>query len=107
MSSEQVMEVRFLLGTPYMNWFVYIVRCKDNSLYTGITTDIKRRVNEHNYDDEKGAKSLRGKQPVQLVYKEQYKTQSEARKREAAIKHWKREEKIKLINKAKLKGFTL
>ncbi len=81
-----------------MNWHVYIVKCSDESLYTGITTDINRRVLEHNTSN-RGAKSLRGKRPVSLVYSELYTNQSEARKREAAIKKWKKEYKLKLIAK--------
>ena len=80
-----------------MNWYVYIVKCKDDSLYTGITTDLKRRLTEHNSNNLKGAKSLRGKRPVQIVYSEEYETQTEARKREVAIKNWKRKYKLKLI----------
>jgi putative endonuclease len=83
-----------------MKWFLYIVKGKDDSLYTGITTDLTRRVNEHNLGI--GAKSLRGKLPVELVYSEEYDSQHEARKREVAIKSWKREYKLKLIlNKKK------
>lgn len=78
-------------------WFVYIVKASDDSLYTGITTDLKRRELEHNTDNKLGAKYLRGKRPVKLVYYETYNTLSEARKREEAIKSWKREYKIKLI----------
>lgn len=90
-----------------MDWFLYIVKGQDNSFYTGITTDLERRISEHNFDNIKGAKSLRGKRPVTLVYKEKFKTQSEARKREAAIKNWKREYKLKLIKKENFEGFTL
>jgi len=85
-----------------MKWYIYIVRSKDDSLYTAITTDIKRRIKEHNTDSLKGAKSLRGKLPVVLVYYEIFKTQSEARKREAAIKNWKRIYKLRLINKKQI-----
>lgn len=81
-----------------MKWFVYIAECRDGSLYTGMTTNIKRRIIEHNTDDLKGAKSLRGKRPIKLVYSEEFKTQSEARKREAAIKNWNRKYKQKVIN---------
>ena len=84
-----------------MIWYLYIVKCKDGSFYTGITTDIKRRIIEHNTDDINGAKSLRGKRPVVLVHSESFKTQSEARKREVSIKNWKREYKLRLINKSK------
>ncbi len=91
-----------------MKWFVYIIKCKDKSLYTGITTDLRRRIFEHNSDNDKGAKSLRGKRPVNLVYSEEFETQSEARKREMAIKGWKRRYKLQLIEKGKSKkGFTL
>lgn len=83
-------------------WFVYIVKCKDDFLYTGITTDIKRRINEHNTDDIKGARSLRGKRPVHLVYAETFKTQTEAGKREVVIKNWKRKYKLRLITNYKL-----
>ena len=83
-----------------MKWFLYIVKCRDESLYTGITTNLARRVCEHNLG--KGAKSLRGKLPVALVYSEMYNSQEEARKREEAIKSWKREYKLKLILKKKL-----
>ena len=82
-----------------MDWHVYIVKCSDKSLYTGITTDVNRRVLEHNTNDKLGAKSLRGKRPVKMIYSESYKTQSEAKKREAAIKHWKREYKLKLVER--------
>ncbi|KKT72531.1 MAG: Endo/excinuclease amino terminal domain protein, partial [Microgenomates group bacterium GW2011_GWA2_44_7] len=52
------------------NWFLYIVRGKDGSLYTGITTDLDRRVLEHNTSNALGAKSLRAKRPVEPVYYE-------------------------------------
>ncbi len=77
-------------------YFVYIVICSDNSLYTGITNSIERRVREHN-DGKYGAKSLRGKRPVKLVFSEKQKTRSLALKREIEIKGWKREKKIDLI----------
>ncbi len=79
-----------------MNWYVYIVECRDKSFYTGMTTDIERRLKEHN--SKAGAKSIMGKLPVTLVYFEEFQTQSEARKREASIKKWTREYKLKLIN---------
>ncbi len=82
-----------------MDWFLYIVECADGSFYTGITVDLKRREMEHNSDNWRGAKSLKNKRPVKLVYFEKYNTQSEARKREIAIKGWKKEYKIKLIER--------
>ncbi|MDP3998099.1 MAG: GIY-YIG nuclease family protein [bacterium] len=82
-----------------MRWFLYIVRCRDSTLYTGITTNLARRVREHNLRI--GAKSIRGKLPVELVYNEVYNSQNEVRKREVAIKSWKREDKLKLISGGK------
>jgi len=79
-------------------WYLYIAKCADGTLYTGITVDIKRRVSEHNSGT--GSKSIvKSKRPVKLVYKEQHLNQNSAAKREAAIKKWKREYKLKLINK--------
>ncbi|MCW8887676.1 MAG: GIY-YIG nuclease family protein [Gammaproteobacteria bacterium] len=66
-------------------WYLYIVRCADNSLYTGITTDIERRIIEHN-TDKKGAKYTRARRPVELVYHEQFDNRSEVSKRESEIK---------------------
>ena len=77
-------------------WFVYMVRCADKSLYTGITTDVKRRVEEHN--GEGGAKYTRARNPVTLVYKEQVESRSIASKREFAIKKLKKKQKETLIN---------
>ena len=85
-------------------WYVYIVECKDKSLYTGITNNIKKRLRQHNGEITGGAKSLQGKKPVYLLYKEEYASKQEALKREYSIKQWKRENKIKLINN---EGFTL
>jgi putative endonuclease len=82
------------------DWFLYIVECRDKSLYTGITTDIKRRISEHNA--KVGAKSLRSKVPVVLVYSELYNNHSEAAKREADIKKWTRQRKLKLIEESKI-----
>lgn len=78
-----------------MSWYLYVVKCRDESLYTGITTDITRRVKEHNA--KKGAFYTKNKTPVKLVYQEAMINQSEARKREASIKQLTREEKLELI----------
>ena len=78
-----------------MAWFVYIVKATDDSYYTGITTDLKKRIEKHN--SRQGSKSLFGKIPVQLIYKESAKNRSEASKREAEIKSWDKEKKIQLI----------
>ncbi len=77
-------------------WFVYIVECADNTLYTGITTDLERRILEHNSKD-RGAKYTRYKQPVKLVYFEYADSRSTASKREYEIKKFSRKCKIELI----------
>ncbi len=77
-------------------WYLYILRCSDGSLYTGITTDIERRVGEHN-NGRTGAKAIKGKLPAVLVYSEEYPNMTEAAKREREIKSWKREKKMDLI----------
>ncbi len=78
-------------------YFVYILACSDETLYTGITTDLERRLDEHN-NSSKGAKYTRARRPVVLVYSETYETRSEACKREYLIKHkMSREEKKALI----------
>lgn len=78
------------------NWYVYILKCADNSLYTGITTDIKRRLKEHN--DGKGAKSVLGKRPVEIAYTEKAENQIMAAKREREIKSWSRQKKLSIID---------
>ena len=80
-----------------MGHYVYIVECADNTLYTGYTTDIERRIKEHNQGQ--GAKYTRGRTPVKLCYQEQFKDRSTAQKREYKIKQLTRREKIELINK--------
>jgi len=76
-------------------YHVYILRCADGSLYTGITKDVTRRLNEHN--SKRGSAYVRSRLPAKLVYKEPCKTKSEALKREAEIKSWPRERKLNLI----------
>jgi putative endonuclease len=83
-----------------MSWSVYIIRCSDSSLYTGVTTDVPRRISEHN--SKKGAFYTRNKTPVKLVYQEPMANQSEACKRESAIKRLPRIEKLNLIKTLKL-----
>ncbi len=77
------------------NWKLYILRCKDGTLYTGITTDVERRLELHRSG--KGAKYTRGRGPLELVYAENCGTHSDALKRELAIKAMERSEKQKLI----------
>jgi putative endonuclease len=78
-----------------MNWQVYIILCTDNSLYTGITTDLERRFRQH--ADSQGAKYFRGRRPGEVVYLECGHTRSTASKREAAIKKLLRADKMRLI----------
>ena len=73
-------------ATADSQWSVYILRCADNSLYTGITTDMARRLDQHNGLVKNGAKYTRNRQPVELVYQENADSRSEACKRESAIK---------------------
>ena len=79
-----------------MSWYVYILECNDNSLYTGITNNLDKRITAHNSG--KGAKYTKTRAPVRLVYKESYKTRKESLKREIEIKRLKRIEKLALIN---------
>lgn len=78
-----------------MQWFVYIIRASDGRLYTGITTDVQRRFDEHGRPG-KGARFFRGRRPVKVVYTETHPDRSSALKREAAIKNLNRDEKVEL-----------
>ena len=75
--------------------YVYILRCGDNTLYTGWTNDLEKRVQTHNAG--KGAKYTRARLPVELVYFEEYEEKVDAQKREYKIKKLSRKEKLKLI----------
>lgn len=79
-------------------WYVYILKCADNTLYTGITVDVERRIEEHNTHNKLAAKYTRARRPVKLVYQEELKTRGLATKREMAIKKLKRSAKVELIN---------
>lgn len=81
-------------------WFVYIVKCSDDTFYTGITTDVVRRVEEHNSSD-KWAKYTKMRRPVVLVYAWEFANRSDASKEEYRIKKLIREEKVKIINEKK------
>ena len=78
-------------------WNVYMVRCSDGSLYTGIAMDVARRVVEHNTNDALAARYTRPRRPVMLVYQEQCDTRSAASKREYEIKQMDKKEKLMLI----------
>ncbi|WP_130806582.1 GIY-YIG nuclease family protein [Senegalia massiliensis] len=82
--------------------YVYILRCSDNTLYTGWTVDIKNRLKVHNSG--KGAKYTRGRLPVTLEYYEKYSTKKKATKREYEIKQFKKDKKEKLIKDFKVKN---
>jgi len=78
-------------------WTVYVLRCGDDSLYTGVTTDIERRINEHNHDNKLAASYTKSRRPVKLVYSESCEDRSQALKREMGIKKLKRKQKEALI----------
>ena len=84
------------------NWYLYILRCKDNTLYTGITTDVARRLEAHRSG--KGAKYTRGRCPLELLYQESCGTHSEALKRELEIKALSRKQKEEMIAAAPISG---
>jgi putative endonuclease len=81
-------------------WYVYILRCADGTLYTGITTDLERRVNEHNAGGALGARYTRARRPVSLCHAESAASRAEAARREAAIKKLTRVAKFQLMNRA-------
>ena len=81
-------------------YYLYILKCADKTLYTGITTDLKRRVAEHN-DSKLGAKYTSARRPVKLIYSKKFKNRSAASKEEARIKKLKKIEKQDLIKSNK------
>ena len=80
-----------------MAWYVYMLRCGDGSLYTGSTTDVERRLREHQGGT--GARYTRSRPPVTLAYAEKAPDRSAAQRREAAIKKLPRAQKLKVIGK--------
>ncbi len=82
---------------PAAGWAVYIVRCADGSLYTGIARDVVRRIGEHNGENALGASYTRGRRPVVLVYSEAANDRSAASRREAQIKRMTRAQKEALL----------
>ena len=89
----------FLCGEEIMEtlWYLYILRCRDDTLYTGITTDVEKRLEAHRSG--KGAKYTRGRGPLELTYREACGTHSDALKREYQIKQLSRQEKQSLIER--------
>ena len=79
-----------------MNWLVYIILCSDDTLYTGITTDLQRRITQH--ASGLGAKYFRGRRPLEVVYQESGHTRSSASRRELEIKGMERSAKLSLIS---------
>ena len=79
-----------------MSYIVYILKCNDGTLYTGITKDVQKRLLEHNESD-KGAKYTKARRPVKLIYTEEAEDRSSASKREYAIKKLSRVKKLELI----------
>ena len=78
-------------------WFVYIIRCADSTLYTGISTNVARRFEEHTSGSPKSAKYLRGRAPLELIYAKEIGTQSEATIEERRIKALTKTQKVNLI----------
>jgi putative endonuclease len=78
-------------------YYVYILQCTDGTLYTGITTDLNRRLKEHRSGV--GGSFTRSKKVEKIAYSEESMSRSDALKREAEIKRWKREKKLELINR--------
>ena len=82
---------------PQNNWWVYLLECKDDSLYCGITNNLEKRLKQHNGEIKGGAKYTRSHLPCKLVYKEASPSRSEASQREAVIKKMSKDEKQALI----------
>jgi len=77
-------------------WYLYVARCNDDTLYTGVTTDLQRRINEHN-TSLKGAKYTKTRRPVELAYFKIFKDRSTAQKAEYKFKRLTRTQKLKII----------
>ena len=77
-------------------YYCYVLRCADDTLYTGVTTDLARRLEEHNGG--KGSRYTASRRPVRLVWTEEHPNRSSAQRREAEIKRWSRRQKETLIN---------
>lgn len=86
------------------DWFVYMVECADGTLYTGITTNLERRMEEHNHGGKLAARYTRSRTPVQLVYSEVHPDRATASKREAVLKRLPRAHKLRLIRTQEVAG---
>ena len=80
-----------------MKYFTYIVKCSDDTLYTGITNNLEKRLRQHNGEITGGAFYTRNKRPVKLIYQEEFDSHLTAARREVEIKKWPRQKKLKLI----------
>lgn len=83
-------------------YFVYLIECEDNSIYTGIATDVARRFKEH--ASQKGARYTRSHKALKIIHTEACKTRSEALKREAEIKKWPRDKKLSFVSVSGIKS---
>ncbi|MEK7603722.1 MAG: GIY-YIG nuclease family protein [Patescibacteria group bacterium] len=97
---EEVLSAVARSALPYFMYFVYLAKCEDGSIYTGITTDPKRRLKEH--QSGVGGAYTRAKKVVKILYTEEFPTRSLASKRESEIKGWSRVKKTALINSLQL-----
>jgi len=88
------------MNSSEKKYYVYIVECADGTFYTGYTTDIDRRLDEHNYSIKRAAKYTRSRRPVKLIHKEVFDTMSDALKREHKIKKMSRSAKKNLVNRS-------
>jgi len=88
-------------------WYIYLIRCHDGSLYTGITTDVARRFAEHQQDKGAGAKYLRGRRPLKLVFQKDLGSRSLAQRVESKVKRLSKAKKEELVSgTALLDGFV-
>lgn len=85
-------------GARSQPWVLYVLRCKDGSLYAGITVDLSRRLREHNEDDRLAAKYTRTRRPVELVFSENHPSRSAATRAEYQFKQLTRKQKLSWLN---------
>ncbi|MEQ8264819.1 GIY-YIG nuclease family protein [Pseudohaliea sp.] len=82
-------------------WFVYVLRCADGSLYTGVTRDLARRLRQHNGELAGGPRYTRGRRPVVVAWSTAASSRSEAQRQEARIKRWPRRAKLRLLQRSR------
>jgi putative endonuclease len=80
-------------------WFVYVLRCADGTLYTGVTRDLARRLRQHNGELVGGPRYTRGRRPVALAWSGPASSRSDAQRREARIRRWPRRAKLRLLHR--------